>query len=61
MPELVVLVRTQAQLDAVLSSGASTVYLDFEDPKRYREAVAAVAPPPFPGRSPEVWVAPRGS
>ena len=58
MPELVVLVRTQAQLDAVLSSGASTVYLDFEDPKRYREAVAAVRTASVSGRSPEVWVAP---
>ena len=37
--ELVVLVRSLAQLDAAMSSGARTVYCDFEDPKGYREAV----------------------
>ncbi len=37
--ELVVLVRSLAQLDAALSADARTVYCDFEDPKGYREAV----------------------
>ena len=37
--ELVVLVRSLAQLDAAMSAGAETVYCDFEDPKGYREAV----------------------
>lgn len=37
--ELVVLVRNLAQLDATLRCGATTIYCDFEDPKRYREAV----------------------
>ncbi len=37
--ELVVLVRSLAQLDAALSAGTATVYCDFEDPKGYREAV----------------------
>ena len=38
-PELVVLVRSLAQLDAVLSADVATIYCDFEDPKGYREAV----------------------
>ena len=37
--ELVVLVRSLAQLDAALASDAATIYCDFEDPKGYREAV----------------------
>ena len=37
--ELVVLVRDLAQLDAALSCGVNTLYCEFEDPKRYREAV----------------------
>jgi putative protease len=39
-PELIVLVRNMAQLDAVLQTNPRTVYCEFEDPKRYREAVA---------------------
>jgi putative protease len=38
-PELIVLVRNMAQLDAVLQTHPRTVYCEFEDPKRYREAV----------------------
>ncbi len=38
--ELVVLVRNLAQLDAALQSGVQTLYCEFEDPKKYREAVA---------------------
>lgn len=38
-PELLVLVRTSDQLDAALSSGVRTIYCEFEDPKRYRDAV----------------------
>ncbi len=37
--ELIVLVRSLAQLDAALSANAATIYCDFEDPKGYREAV----------------------
>ncbi|MEN9575474.1 MAG: hypothetical protein RL514_3329 [Verrucomicrobiota bacterium] len=37
--ELLVLVRTQAQLEAALHCGITTIYCEFEDPKRYREAV----------------------
>ncbi len=39
-PSLVILVRNLAQLDAALKCGAITVYCEFEDTKKYREAVA---------------------
>lgn len=39
-PEITVLVRSLEQLDAVLKHGTRTIYCDFEDPKKYREAVA---------------------
>jgi putative protease len=38
-PSLNILVRTLAQLDAALKCGAQTIYCEFEDPKKYREAV----------------------
>lgn len=38
----IVLVRTQPQLDAALDAGIETLYCEFEDPKRYRDAVARV-------------------
>jgi len=38
-PEVVVLVRTLAQLEAALASGVSTVYCEFESLSRYRDAV----------------------
>ncbi len=38
--ELIILVRNLAQLEVVLSEGISTIYCEFEDPKKYREAVA---------------------
>ncbi len=38
-PQLIVLVRNVAQLDAALQCGVETVYCEFEDPKKYREAV----------------------
>ena len=38
-PELIVLVRNLQQLDSVLESDVRTVYCEFEDPKKYREAV----------------------
>ena len=37
--ELLVLVRTLPQLEAALRCGVTTLYCEFEDPKRYREAV----------------------
>ncbi|HUC84569.1 MAG TPA: DUF3656 domain-containing protein [Candidatus Acidoferrales bacterium] len=36
---LIVLVRSLAQLEAALQGGVTTVYCEFEDPKKYREAV----------------------
>jgi len=41
-PQLIVLVRNLPQLEAALKCGAETVYCDFENPKNYRDAVAAV-------------------
>ena len=38
-PELIVLVRNLPQLEAALRCGVTTVYCEFEDPKKYREAV----------------------
>jgi putative protease len=37
--ELIILVRNLAQLEAALKCGVTTVYCEFEDPKKYREAV----------------------
>lgn len=37
--ELIVLVRNLAQLETALQCGAETIYCEFEDPKKYREAV----------------------
>ncbi len=39
--ELIVLVRRLPQLEAALRCGVQTLYCEFEDPKKYREAVAA--------------------
>ena len=39
-PSLVVLVRNLAQLEAALRCGVQTLYCEFEDVKKYREAVA---------------------
>lgn len=41
-PNLVVLVRSLPQLEAALRTGVRTLYCEFEDPRRYREAVARV-------------------
>jgi putative protease len=38
-PQLIILVRDIPQLEAALKCGATTVYCEFEDPKKYREAV----------------------
>ncbi|NOS68789.1 MAG: U32 family peptidase [Verrucomicrobia bacterium] len=67
-PHLIVLVRNLAQLEATLWCGMSTVYCDFENPKKYREAVtlfhtargcvspSSILPPP--SSPPSIWVAP---
>jgi putative protease len=38
-PTLVALVRNLPQLEGVLHCGVTTIYCEFEDPKKYREAV----------------------
>ena len=65
-PQLIVLVRNLAQLDAALKCGVTTIYCEFEDPKKYREAVTtfhttfgcavSTATPPMP--APAIFVAP---
>ena len=39
---LIVLVRNLSQLESALTAGVETIYCDFENPKKYREAVAMV-------------------
>jgi putative protease len=39
-PHLIVLVRNLPQFETALSSGVETLYCEFEDPKKYRDAVA---------------------
>ena len=39
VPHLSVLCRTMAQLTAAIECGVESVYCDFEDPRRYKEAV----------------------
>lgn len=40
LPQLSVLCRTMEQLEAAIENRAETIYCDFEDPRRYKEAVA---------------------
>jgi putative protease len=71
--ELILVVRTLAQLDAALTCpGVTTLYCEFENPKNYREAVtrfrtwqsstlSPLAPRPSPNdgaSAPSIWVAP---
>ena len=59
LPELVVLVRTLGQLEAVVSAGIRTIYCELEDPKRYRDAVQLVrAAGAGREQAPAIWVAP---
>jgi len=62
-PQLNVLVRNLAQLQAALNCGVQTLYCEFEDPKKYREAVqiarANQVPQAANGRgNMEIFVAP---
>ncbi|HEY5752696.1 MAG TPA: U32 family peptidase [Chthoniobacterales bacterium] len=41
-PALHVLCRSQQQIEAALNAGVTSLYVDFEDIRRYREAVATV-------------------
>jgi putative protease len=63
---LIVLVRNLAQLEAALKCGVGTVYCDFENQKKYREAVTmfhtardcSASLSSIPGFQPSIWVAP---
>ena len=50
-PQLIVLCRTMEQLHAALATGVKTIYVDFEDLRRYPDAVAAAR-----GQA-EIWLA----
>lgn len=54
-PRLIVLVRDLDQLQAALSSGIDTLYCEFEDPIKYREAVQQVRQAETQA---SIWVAP---
>ncbi|MEO1592818.1 MAG: U32 family peptidase [Cyanobacteria bacterium J06632_22] len=51
--DLRVLVRNQGQLQAALEAGVTTIYCEFEDPTRYRDAVARAD-----GAGVDIFVAP---
>ena len=57
--ELTVLVRSLPQLETALRCGVNTLYCEFEDPKKYREAVR-MAHESFGCAGPQksIWVAP---
>jgi putative protease len=56
---LAVLVRAMTQLEAALPFDLPLIYCEFEDPKKYREAVARFRAAQRPGRPPsEIFVAP---
>ena len=57
-PHLIALVRDLAQLDAALQCGVETLYCEFEDPKKYREAVTRFRNSPFRAPHSECFVAP---
>ncbi|MEM7714969.1 MAG: DUF3656 domain-containing protein, partial [Cyanobacteria bacterium P01_A01_bin.68] len=57
-PNLIVLVRNLNQLEGALTTGIKTIYCEFEDPRKYKEAVETVkkySPSPTP---PLLFVAP---
>jgi putative protease len=62
--ELIVLVRSLPQLEAALRCGVTTIYCEFEDLKKYREAVTifhtahGCSQPSTLNSQPSVWVAP---
>ncbi len=60
VPRLIVLVRNLAQVEAALEAGVETIYCDFENPKKYRDAVAMVraAKLQTPNSKLEIFVAP---
>jgi putative protease len=57
-PRLAVLVRSLPQLEAALELGVETLYCDFEDPKRYRDAVGRFREMPRRGPDAAIYAAP---
>jgi putative protease len=58
-PRLAVLARSMEQLEAALAFELPTIYCEFEDPKRYREAVARFRAAQRPGGAhSEIFVVP---
>jgi U32 family peptidase len=57
-PELIVVIRHLHQLDAAWSAGARTIYCEFEDPKKYREAVVRFRELRGAESGSTLWVAP---
>jgi putative protease len=62
-PQLIVLVRSLPQLEATIKCDVTTVYCEFEDPKKYREAVtlfytARGCQSEIGNRKPEIFVVP---
>ncbi len=57
-PELIVVIRHLRQLDAAWAAGARTIYAEFEDPKRYRDAVARFRALRGDDAAATLWVAP---
>jgi putative protease len=64
--QLVVLIRSLPQLKAALKCGVETIYCEFEDPRKYREAVTLFhtacgysdSQPSTLNSQPSIWVAP---
>ncbi|MFA5057932.1 MAG: DUF3656 domain-containing protein [Opitutaceae bacterium] len=58
-PELIVVIRQLEQLEAAWAAGARTIYCEFEDPKRYRDAVRRFREfQAATGAAASIWVAP---
>jgi putative protease len=55
---LIALVRNLTQLQAVIKSGIETVYCEFEDPKKYRDAVSLFRNSEFCNLNSALYVAP---
>jgi putative protease len=59
-PQLIVLVRNVPQLEAAMNCGIGSMYCEFEDPKKYRDAVAVYRDrqSAMGNRQCTIWVAP---
>jgi U32 family peptidase len=58
-PQLIILVRELNQIPAAIESGATTIYCELEDPRKYREAVQLVrAAKQTKINPPQIFVAP---